>query len=43
MGICFWMKLKTISKDLDELQKDDNVYNDKNTYDILGILKNECY
>jgi hypothetical protein len=43
MGMSFWLNLKTVSKDLESLQKDDNLYNDKNTYDILGILKNDCY
>jgi len=43
MGLSFWLNLKTVSKDLESLQKDDNLYNDKNTYDILGILKNDCY
>lgn len=43
MGLSFWFNLKTISKDMEALSKDDNVYNDKKTYDILGILKNDCY
>ena len=43
MALSYLFRLKTISKDLDELKQDENVYNDKNTYDILGILKYECY
>lgn len=43
LGSSYALRFKTISKDLDLLLEDDNVWNDKNTYDFLGVLKPECY
>ena len=43
LGCIYCFKLKTINKDLAELLLDDNVWNDKNTFDILGVLKPEAY
>jgi hypothetical protein len=43
LGSSYAFRFKTISKDLDMLLEDDNVWNDKNTYDFLGVLKSECY
>lgn len=43
LGSSYMFRFKTISKNLDEMLEDDNVWNDKNTYDFLGVLKPECY
>jgi hypothetical protein len=43
LGSSYILKYQSICKDLDEMLEDDNVWNDKNTYDFLGVLKPECY
>ena len=43
LALIYIFKLKTINKDLAELLLDDNVWNDNNTFDILGVLKPEAY
>lgn len=43
MWILYWGRLKSMTHQEDELLEDENVWNDKNTDDILNFMKVECF